>query len=124
MDTVCVPRIYADDEGASHFDVVELPLQMVRYAPTVPAFGASSPLPAHDALFASTEPGWSGDWHPSPSRQLYIVLRGEAEIEASDGEMRRFGPGDYALVEDTTGVGHRSRVVGEDTYVNLFVRLA
>jgi hypothetical protein len=48
-----------------------------------------------------------------PSRQLHIYLSGEIEGQVSDGETRRFGPGTVALVEDTTGKGHISKVVGD-----------
>jgi hypothetical protein len=42
-----------------------------------------------------------------------FCLSGELEVEVSDGEIRRFGPGSVILVEDTSGKGHVSRVVGE-----------
>jgi hypothetical protein len=40
----------------------------------------------------------------------YITLQGEALITVTDGEMRRVGPGDISLVEDTTGIGHRAQI--------------
>jgi hypothetical protein len=33
-------------------------------------------------------------------------------VEVSDGEIRRFGPGDVTLVEDVTGKGHITRSLG------------
>ncbi len=47
--------------------------------------------------------------------------QGEA---ASDGETRRFGIGAVLRVEDTTGKGHSSRVVGEFDSLAIMVRLA
>ena len=41
----------------------------------------------------------------------------------SDGEVRRFGPGSVTLVEDTTGKGHTSRVVGSDEVLAVVVQL-
>jgi len=35
------------------------------------------------------------------------------EYEAGDGTKWRVGPGSYMLTEDTTGQGHRSRVVSQ-----------
>ena len=35
-----------------------------------------------------------------------IFLSGETEIEVSDGEKRKFVPGDVLLLEDTKGHGH------------------
>ena len=52
-----------------------------------------------------------------------LYLAGEIEVEASDGEVRRFGPGSVTLVEDTTGKGHRSRVVGDTTALLAVVQL-
>jgi len=34
-------------------------------------------------------------------------------VTASDGETRRFGPQSLLFVEDTTGKGHKSRVVND-----------
>lgn len=52
------------------------------------------------------------DWHPAPRSQYVVTLSGQGEIEAGDGTVRRFGPGDVMLAEDTTGRGHITRVVG------------
>jgi hypothetical protein len=40
------------------------------------------------------------------------MLKGTTEIEASDGEVRRFAPGEVLMVADTTGKGHRTRYRG------------
>jgi quercetin dioxygenase-like cupin family protein len=61
--------------------------------------------------------GWSTDWHPSSARNLFIVLTGEWEVTASDGESRRFSVGDVLLVDDTSGKGHRSRVISDSLAV-------
>lgn len=62
----------------------------------------------------SSPGGWEGDWHPTPRRQFIIILTGGLEVEVSDGEVRRFGPGSIALIEDTEGRGHVSRVLGKE----------
>ncbi len=63
------------------------------------------------------------DWHNAPRRQFVVTLAGEVEIVASDGEVRRFGPGGVMLADDTTGNGHVSRGVGAER-LSLFVPLA
>ena len=63
------------------------------------------------------------DWHPAPRRQWVIILSGELEIGLGDGSVRRFGPGDARLVEDTTGHGHTTRVIGSQPCVMAFVPL-
>lgn len=99
-------------------------LHPVDYAPPAPPLHLSVPLPASAYVFMSASPGWDGDWHPSPCRQIVLCLAGEIEVEASDGEARRFGPGALALGEDTSGTGHRSRVMGEVDAVFAVVQLA
>ena len=68
--------------------------------------------------------GWTSDWHPSSARNLFVVLSGEWEVTASDGEARRFKTGDVLLVEDTTGKGHTSRVVSEEDSVALMIEVS
>ena len=74
-------------------------------------------------MAGGVSPDWYGDWHPAPRRQFLVYIAGEMEAEASDGEVRRLGPGSIALVEDTTGKGHRSRVVGATEVINVIVQL-
>lgn len=64
------------------------------------------------------------DWHPAPRRQWVIILSGELEIGLGDGTLRRFGPGDARLVEDTTGRGHTTRTLGETSCLAMAVHLA
>ena len=108
-------RLFADAEGASRFEDVEIELS--------PGFAAPPAEPAHFASFVMTGecmwvgalPGWKGDVpHPVPRRTLFIYLRGETEITASDGCARRFGPGSVLLAEDTWGAGHTSKVTGDE----------
>ena len=53
--------------------------------------------------------------HPSPLRMWIFVLSGEMEFEAGDGERRKISPGTALLLEDTSGIGHASRVLGSST---------
>jgi hypothetical protein len=116
-------RLYADAEGASHFEDVEVGMNEVLFAPPAPPLKLSEFMDSSSFSFLSAEPGWSGDWHPAPKRQFTLYLQGEIEAEASDGEIRRFGPGSAVLVEDTSGKGHRSRVVGGQEAVLAVVQL-
>ena len=64
------------------------------------------------------------DWHPAPRRQWVIIVSGELEIGLGDGTLRRFGPGDARLVEDTTGRGHTTRTLGDAACLAIVVPLA
>lgn len=116
-------RLYTDRAGESHFEDVEVILSLVNFAPPAPPIQVSAFTPATQFGFLSSPPGWYGDWHPTPQRQIIFYLAGEIEAEVSDGEIRHFGPGSVTLVEDTTGKGHRSRVVGSDDVVLAVVQL-
>jgi len=45
---------------------------------------------------------------------IAVYLSGQGEIEASDGDVRRLSPGTVLLAEDTTGRGHRVKVIGDE----------
>ena len=64
------------------------------------------------------------DWHPAPRRQFVIILSGQLEIGLGDGSKRVFGPGDARLVEDTTGKGHTTRILGGQICVTATIPLA
>jgi hypothetical protein len=51
-------------------------------------------------------------------------VSGEAEIGLGDGSVHRFGPGHVNLVEDVTGKGHTTRVIGNQPRVTATVHLA
>jgi hypothetical protein len=106
-------RIYSDSSGQSHFGKEEATFQLADYAPPASPISVSEALIADAVSFISSPSGWFGDWHPAPRRQFIFMLTGELEVEVSDGEKRKFAPGDVLLVEDTSGVGHISHVVGK-----------
>lgn len=116
-------RLYADSAGESHFEDVQVELALVDFAPPAPALFLSEFGVAVRAAFLGGPGGWVGEWHPSSGRNLFAVISGEWEIEASDGTKRLFGPGSVLLVEDTFGKGHNSRVVSDDESLALLVEL-
>jgi hypothetical protein len=116
-------RVYTDPSGETHFEDLELAFSLVDYAPPAPPLGSSPFSPAVQYGFIRLAAGWYGDWHPVARRQLHIYVAGEIEAQVSDGEVRQAGPGTVGLVEDTTGKGHISRVVGTEDVVIAVVLL-
>lgn len=101
----------------SHFSDEDMPFTLVNFSPHLPPVSAANPIPATTLVVLSAPAFGTADWHPVPRKQFNLVLRGEVEVEVSDGEVRRFGPGSLILGEDTEGKGHLTRVVGEgDVY--------
>lgn len=116
-------EITEDASGCSHFSDVELELAESAYAPPAPPLRTSAPFPGATGVFFTMPAGWSGDWHPSPCRQLYVQTTGELEVEVGDGEVRRLQPGDVVLVADVAGRGHRTTVVGDADVRGVFLQL-
>jgi hypothetical protein len=113
-------RIYADAAGESHLQDVDPAMKPAGNASTM-----SELIAAKGVIFRETRSGeYLIDWHTAPRRQFVVNLTGEVEIEVSDGETRRFGPGSILLAEDTTGKGHISRGIGNDERRTLFIPLS
>ena len=110
-------RLFADDDGESHFEEVEIEFAGTEYTSSAPPLGLSSMSSAAQFGFMSVPADWESDWHPSSARNFFVVINGEWEVTASDGETRHFGPQSLLLVEDTTGKGHKSRVVSKSIAV-------
>jgi hypothetical protein len=108
-----IVTVYADEAGVSHFSDEEVGFQEVDYAPPALPMQVSATTPAAAYLFIEGGPDYDSGMHPSPARQLVIVLRGVAEVEVSDGEVRQFGAGSVIITEDLTGDGHITRAAGE-----------
>lgn len=116
-------RVYADESGESHFEEVEIGFRSVDFAPPAPPLNISEFGSVEHCSLLKAPEDWYGDWHPAPYRQIHFYLSGEVEVETSDGDSRRFGPGSVILVEDTTGKGHRSRVTGTSEVIIAAVKL-
>lgn len=110
-------RLYSDPTGQSHFSDEQQTFSLVEFSPDLAPVSVAEVISAKSATVLSAPAHGVADWHPVPRRQINIVLAGEVEIEVSDGEKRKFGPGGYILGEDTEGIGHITRVVSDvDAY--------
>lgn len=111
-------RIYTDPAGETHFEDID-----VAFGEAARGSDLSELIPATGVIFRRSPADQFIDWHPAPRRQFVITLSGEAEVEASDGEVRRIGPGTVMLAEDITGKGHITRGVGDVERFSIFVPL-
>ena len=116
-------RLFADEAGESHFEELEMELAAVNLVSSVPPLLISEFFPAKQSAFFGAPAGWISDWHVTVSRNLFVVISGAWEIQASDGTVKSFGPRHILLVEDLTGQGHRSWVVGDEDSLALMVQL-
>jgi hypothetical protein len=114
---------HVDTSGESQLQNLHLELRSTDFAPPAPALDVSPIAPAAGYGFARLAAGWVGDWHPSPKRQWILMLAGAMEFEVSSGEVYRADPGSVLLLEDTSGKGHRSRVVSDNEAVTAIIQL-
>jgi quercetin dioxygenase-like cupin family protein len=121
--SISIVRVYADSLGESHFEDISWKMVESEFAPPAPPLLVSDFVDSSSFGFISAAPGWSGEWHPTPKRQLIIYISGRIEATVSDGESRTFGSGDITLLEDTAGVGHRSKVTGDEQVLLAVIQL-
>jgi len=111
-----VVRVFADAEGNSH-------LQELTLAATPNGQSRRSQvLPATGMYISQFLPSDVVDWHTTSTPLFAINIEGEIDLEVSGGIRRRMPSGTVAFLEDTTGKGHVTRMVGRVT--NLFIRVA
>lgn len=116
-------RIYADQNGESHMEDVDVNLAPVDFAPPAPPMDLSAVIPSTAMHFLGVPAGWYGEPHVAPRRQFIFFLRGEGETSVSDGDTRRCVPGSVFLLEDTTGKGHDLRALGSEYLLMAVVRV-
>jgi hypothetical protein len=102
-----IVRLYTGEDQKSHFEDLELTMNPF-------AFGAlrsmkTPPLGCDGFLFREAGLDSDQEFHNPPRRQMVVTLFGAAEIIASGGGSRVFGPGDALFAEDLTGAGHSTR---------------
>lgn len=121
MQEIHYARLYTDSAGESHFE--EVAVQLGPSADS-PALFAMTLAPAAACRVVAASATWEGaELHTSPRRQVFCTLRGEYEVIASDGTMRRFPPGRLLLLEDVRGKGHMTRLTGGGDLLVLVVTL-
>jgi hypothetical protein len=115
-------RVYADQSGHTHLERSAIALETRTFAPPAPELDVSAEQQASAFAILRLPIGWWGEWHPSPYRQWLFFLSGSAVIHTSDGSECDVGAGSVVLLEDTSGMGHQTRVTGKDEVVIASVR--
>ena len=111
--SVFMTRLYTGSDNQTHAEEVEL-----KFAPGSPA-EVSKLMPVTGSELHRTAGGSVEDWHRAPRRQYVITLSGQGEIEVAGGKKISVRPGSIDLVEDTSGKGHITKVVGTEDRVTL-----
>jgi len=126
MATFTKTVLYTDTDGRARFRD-----EPVELSEGTPAARLSPLLPAAGVQLRESPVGFASSFHCTTTPQWLVVLRGAMEIGLQDGTSRVFGPGEHfysadVLPEgatfDATLHGHRSRQVGDEPLVTMFVR--
>ena len=110
---MAIYRLYTGDDERSHIEELDLASNTEL----------TSLQAAKGIIFNEMPSGRYSDWHTAPRRQYIIQLSGHVEIGLGDGTTIRYQPGDARLVEDTTGQGHTTRVVGDHPSITATIHL-
>ncbi len=126
MTTLTLPTLYTAADGRARFRDDPLPLE-----DGTPATRLSALMASGGCQFRRSPVGFASDFHCTTTPQWLVVLRGRMEIGLRDGTARVFGPGECFYSNDTLPEGaafdaavhgHRSRLLGDEPLVTLFVR--
>jgi quercetin dioxygenase-like cupin family protein len=116
-DVAQVWRVYSLEDGTTSMEQVAVPLTEDRAGRT------SKLLAGPGVMIRRSAPGRAASWHTAPRRQLIATLSGWGEIETGDGQRLRLTPGVLVVVEDVTGVGHRTWTDPAEGWHMLFIPL-
>ena len=109
-------RLFTGEDGQSHFVVGTIEWHHLEGINTI-----SLSEPAQGIHFEETAAGTSLDWHNAPHRQYVITLSGRLEFETRTGARQVVEPGDILLAEDTSGGGHRWRLIDDQSWRRVYV---
>ncbi|NEU10135.1 hypothetical protein GZH53_17560 [Flavihumibacter sp. R14] len=116
MKVFNVTRIYADENGDTHFEALSMPLTA-----SGPIGYLSESMPVKNIIFRKVEPDYDYTFHTAPHRQFIVLLDVGIEVETSLGDKRQFQAGEVLQVEDVTGKGHRSRNLEAKERSSIFI---
>lgn len=104
-------RLYAGNDGQSHFEKLDK-------AKAAPFFNDTKPATSY--LIRDDYAPHIVNFHRAPRRRWVITLQGSVTISVGDGSSMTFHPGDIFLAEDTTGQGHTA---SPTNWIRLYVNL-
>ena len=99
--------LYTGADGHSHF--------------TYGSINEGALLKAERTLFKETAAQSTYDWHTAPVTQYVITLSGILEFETKSGATFTLHPGDILVATDTTGTGHKWKLINEEPWKRVYI---
>ena len=113
-----------DENGGSRLEDKNFEMRPSVFAPPADPLMSSEFERAERMLFLVLPKGWVGRMHPSPARQVAILMSGSIRVEASNGDAREIAAGGVWRMEDIEGPGHRTVVTSDEDVRLAIVQLA
>ena len=113
--------VFSDSSDVTHFRDEEIPWETQQLSYSRQTTLITPFLDAEKIGFLRLPRGFDSDWHPAPGKRFVMVLSGVGEIEVGDGQHRKVAPGSVVLVTDTKGRGHRTKVLGKEDVLIVWV---
>ena len=127
-ETLTVTLLETGADGFARFRDVAVALPQ-----GTPASRLTALAPSGGWQLRRSPPDFASSFHCTGEPQWLVVLQGQMEIGLRDGSARTFGPGQFFYSGDTLPEGatfddavhgHRSRLIGDEPLVTMFVRAA
>jgi len=112
-----ITNIHVDAHGHSYFGEVDLPQTGNERRVS------AKPQDVEYWQMSKTLPGHYADFTTVPEPRFVSVLSGSMELTVSNGEKRYFSRGDMVMLQDTTGQGHTTKVIGFEPCVSLIIAM-
>lgn len=100
-------QLYTGSDGHSYFKTGNVAEALITRAESI--------------RFQESPPGSVYDWHPAPTMQFVINLKGTLEFTTFQGQTFTLKPGEVLIAQDTTGSGHKWRLLGTDPWQRAYV---
>ncbi|WP_207430383.1 hypothetical protein [Sabulibacter ruber] len=103
-------KLYTDEDGNSQFQAGSILENVFTQVKTL--------------HFKETAPSSVYDWHTAPNTQYVLTLTGTLEFTTSLGETFTLNPGEVLIATDTTGAGHKWRLLGDQPWKRAYAVFA
>lgn len=99
--------LYTGEDGDSHIQTGSVQNERLVEAQSI----IFRETPAHSTL----------DWHVAPTTQYVITLAGVLEFTTRGGGVFTVHPGEILVATDTTGTGHKWRLVNDEPWKRTYI---
>jgi hypothetical protein len=118
-----VVEIYGDAAGETHLRPTTIEFEIRNFAPPSQPVRVSAEIPSLSSVFVVAPPGWDKEFHPTPRKQLTVLLGGHIRITVTDGDTIEIKAGGTFLLNDMVSKGHLTEVQGEQDASFLLIAL-